>query len=74
MGEPTAGGSEGMSDQDLIEGTGANWATWLELLDAREASTMDQSAIMRLLIDEFEIDGWWARSIAIGYERERGRR
>lgn len=61
-----------MSDQALIEGTGADWKTWLALLDERGAAELDHAAIARLLVREFEIDGWWAQSITVGYEQERG--
>lgn len=63
-----------MSDQALIEGTGADWKTWLDLLDERGASGLDHAAIARMLVQEFEIDGWWAQSITVGYEQERGMR
>lgn len=63
-----------MSDQALIEGTGADWKTWLALLDERGAAELDHAAIARMLVREFEIDGWWAQSITVGYEQERGLR
>ncbi|MQM24837.1 hypothetical protein [Glycomyces albidus] len=74
MGESTARRRESMSDQALIEGTGADWKTWLALLDERGAAALDHTAIARMLVDEFEIDGWWAQSITVGYEQERGMR
>ncbi|SDK56818.1 hypothetical protein SAMN05216298_0582 [Glycomyces sambucus] len=74
MGESTARRRDGMSDQALIEGTGADWRTWLALLDERGAADLDHAAIARLLVGEFEIDGWWAQSITVGYEQERGLR
>ena len=63
-----------MSDQALIEGTGADWKTWLALLDERDAAALDHTAIARMLVQEFEVDGWWAQSITVGYEQERGMR
>lgn len=63
-----------MSDQALIEGTGADWKTWLALLDERGAAALDHTAIARMLVQEFEVDGWWAQSITVGYEQERGMR
>lgn len=74
MGGPAAPRRQTMSDQALIEGTGANWETWLSLLDERGAAALDHAAIARMLVREFEIDGWWAQSITIGYEQERGLR
>lgn len=73
MAEPTAP-RRAVSDQALIEGTGANWRTWLELLDERGAAGLDHAAVTRMLMREFEIDGWWAESITVAYERERGLR
>jgi hypothetical protein len=74
MGESTAPRRQTMSDQALIEGTGADWKTWLALLDERGAAELDHTAIARMLVREFEIDGWWAQSITVGYEQERGLR
>ncbi|RRS01630.1 SRPBCC family protein [Glycomyces terrestris] len=74
MGESTARRRESMSDQALIEGTGADWKTWLALLDERGAAELGHTAIARMLVSEFEIDGWWAQSITVGYEQERNLR
>jgi hypothetical protein len=74
MGESTAPRRQTMSDQSLIEGTGADWKSWLALLDERGAAELDHAAIARLLVHDFEIDGWWAQSITVGYEQERGMR
>jgi hypothetical protein len=71
MAEPTAPQGPAMTDQALIEGTGANWRTWLELLGERGAAGLDHAAVARMLVREFEIDGWWAESIAARYERDR---
>ncbi|HEX2145618.1 MAG TPA: hypothetical protein VHG10_14035 [Glycomyces sp.] len=74
MGASTSPRRQTMSDQALIEGTGADWKTWLGLLDERSAAELDHAAIARMLVEEFEIDGWWAQSITVGYEQERGLR
>lgn len=63
-----------MSDQALIEGTGADWMTWLAILDERDATALDHADIANLLVKEFNLDGWWAQSITVGYEQERGMR
>ena len=63
-----------MSDQALIEGTGVDWMTWLAILDERDATSLDHAAIANLLVKEFGVDGWWAQSITVGYEQERGMR
>ncbi|MEU5155978.1 hypothetical protein [Glycomyces sp. NPDC021274] len=74
MGASTSPRRQTMSDQALIEGTGADWKTWLALLDERGAAALDHTAIARMLVQEFEVDGWWAQSITVGYEQERGMR
>jgi hypothetical protein len=74
MGASTSPRRLTMSDQALIEGTGADWKTWLALLDERDAAGLDHTAIARMLVSEFEVDGWWAQSITVGYEQERGLR
>ncbi|WP_100448483.1 hypothetical protein [Glycomyces xiaoerkulensis] len=65
---------ETMSDQALIEGTGADWKTWLAILDERDATSLKHAAIAGLVAKEYGVDGWWAQSIAVGYEQERGMR
>ncbi|GAB3653809.1 hypothetical protein [Glycomyces tarimensis] len=74
MGESTSRRRDTMSDQALIEGTGVDWKTWLALLDDRDATSLDHAAIADLLVKEFGVDGWWAQSITVGYEQERGLR
>lgn len=74
MGASAAPRRQNMSDQALIEATGADWKTWLALLDERGAVGLDHAAIARMVMEEFEIDGWWAQSITVGYEQERGLR
>ena len=63
-----------MSDQALIEGTGADWKTWLAILEEREAASLSHAAIAQMLMKDFNLDGWWAESIAVGFEQERGLR
>ncbi|MCH7229813.1 hypothetical protein L0U85_02905 [Glycomyces sp. L485] len=72
MGESTSRRRDTMSDQALIEGTGVDWKTWLAILDEHDATKLDHTAIAHLLVKEFGVDGWWAQSITVGYEQERG--
>jgi hypothetical protein len=57
------------------DATGRDWADWLDLLDAAGASGWDHRGI----IDHFdrehpEVSPWWQQSLAVAYERARGKR
>lgn len=64
----------GQSDETMRKNTGRDWAEWLEVLDAIGATEMTHTEIARHVRDELEIDGWWAQSVTVGYERIRGLR
>lgn len=64
----------GMSDESLRRATGRGWREWLALLDAWGAADHAHPAIARHLSDEHGVDGWWAQTVTVGYERARGRR
>lgn len=57
------------------EATGRDWADWLDLLDAAGAAGWDHRGI----VDHFErehpeVSPWWQQSLAVAYERARGKR
>jgi len=62
------------SDEAIQRGTGRNWREWFDLLDAWRAESKRHSEIARWLREEHEIDGWYAQSVTVGYERARGMR
>ncbi len=61
--------------QAVRQGTGREWAVWLGLLDAAGAPDWDHRGIVDHLEREYpEVSPWWQQSLAVAYERARGRR
>lgn len=63
----------GMSDDAIQKKTGRTWAQWVEHLDAfgaKEKPHRDVAAHVASL----GVDGWYAQSVTVGYERIRGLR
>lgn len=56
--------------------TGRGWEEWLEALDGAGAADWDHKAIVAHLEREHPEtgSGWWRQSIAVEYERARGKR
>lgn len=66
--------SPGMSPEAILNGTGKPWEEWLSLLDQAEGTSMSHTQLAQYLENNFDISGWWAQGIAIGYEYARGMR
>lgn len=64
----------GMSEDAVLRGTGKGWDEWFGLLDAWGGAAQNHTEIARHVADTYEIDGWWAQGVAVGYERARGMR
>lgn len=64
----------GMSDEAVLRATGKSWDEWFALLDAWNGAARSHTEIARHVHAAHGIDGWWAQSVTIGYERARGRR
>ncbi len=64
----------GMSDEAILRGTGKTWAEWIALLDAWGGTAHTHPEIARYLHETFDINGWWAQGVTVGYERARGMR
>ena len=64
----------GYSDEVVQKRTGLDWASWVERLDALGAASMSHRDIARSVGEQFEISGWWAQSVTVGYERIKGLR
>lgn len=67
-------GEGAISDQAVREKTGKSWASWFKLLDAWGAKSHDHATIANHLQTELAIDPWWAQTITVRYEQERGLR
>ena len=64
----------GMSDDAVRAKTGRTWPEWTRALDAVEAAEWPHRRIADWVSENHEIDGWWAQTVAVGYERIRGLR
>jgi hypothetical protein len=71
---PSRVAEPGMSDAAVERGTGKTWDEWFAILDAWGASRRKHPEIARHLAGRYEISGWWAQGLTVGYERARGMR
>jgi uncharacterized protein YndB with AHSA1/START domain len=63
-----------ISDEALARRTDRAWDEWFELLDDQNATEWSHAKIARWLIEEHDVEGWWAQTITVGYEQARGMR
>jgi hypothetical protein len=73
-GSGLASATELASDQKISEATGRSWKAWLSLLDRWGARLRKRGDTVDFLMAEHAVAGWWAQTIATGYERARGMR
>jgi hypothetical protein len=66
--------TEKLSGEVLNAATGKDWNGWFALLDAWAATGHSHSEIARHLVEEHTVPGWYAQSITVAYEQERGMR
>lgn len=64
----------GVSEAAILKGTGQSWDHWFRVLDAWDATSKSHTEIARFVNGEPGVDGWWAQSVTVGYERARGMR
>jgi len=64
----------GMSDATIKAKTGCAWERWVRSLDHHGAEKMRHGEIAALVHSKYGIDGWWAQTVTVGYERIKGRR
>jgi hypothetical protein len=64
----------GMSEASIRKGTGKGWDEWFRVLDAWDGTEHTHTEIARYVNAELGVDGWWAQSVTVGYERARGMR
>lgn len=62
------------SDEAIQKATGKSWEAWHTLLTDWGAKEKSHTEIAAYLVQEHEVDGWWAQGITVGYERHIGRR
>jgi hypothetical protein len=76
--DPDTGRPEALTSKitnaSVHENTARSWDDWFALLDGWGAKDHKHGEIVRWLIDEQGIDHWWAQTLTVGYEQERGMR
>jgi len=63
-----------MSDDSVRAATGRGWNEWRTVIDAWPVGDRDHAAIAAWVHEAHGIDGWWAQTVTVGYERITGRR
>jgi hypothetical protein len=71
---PVRRSSDALGDDAVAAATGQPRASWFALLDAQHATTWTHQDIAAWLVREQGVDGWWAQSLTVAYEQERGMR
>lgn len=64
----------GMSDGAVKRGTGKSWGELFAVLDAWGATYRTHAEIAVYAKQAPGINGWWAQTVTVGYERPRGMR
>jgi hypothetical protein len=64
----------GRSDAVLEARTGRTWERWVRALDRVQAYTWSHREIAAHVQEKYEIPGWWAQGVTVGYERIKGLR
>ena len=64
----------GMSDAAVEKATGCSWKLWIQALDCSKAFEMKHRDIAKYILEKYDISGWWAQTVTVGYERIRGLR
>lgn len=64
----------GFSDVAIRKATGKGWDEWFALLDAWDGTKHSHPEIARHVHEAYGVEGWWAQSVTVGYERARGMR
>lgn len=65
----------GYSDATMKAKTGCTWDKWVFVLDRHGASSMKHGEITRLVRTKYpKVPAWWTQTVAVGYERIKGRR
>ncbi len=71
---PDYAATAGMSDDAVHKKTGGDWAHWVKVLDKAKATSMPHREIAMHVHERYEIPGWWAQTVTVGYERIKGLR
>lgn len=61
-------------DDAVREATGRGYDEWCDLIEAWPSHDEGHTAVAAWLQDEHDVDGWWAQTVTVGWERITGRR
>ena len=64
----------GMSDSAVEKATGCDWEGWVARLDREKASEWPHRQIAAHVHQTWDVSGWWAQTVTVGYERIKGLR
>ena len=64
----------GVTDATIKAKTGCTWERWVRALDHVRAFTWSHPEIAQHAHQKYQIPGWWAQTVAVGYERIKGLR
>jgi hypothetical protein len=64
----------GKSDASIKEKTGCTWERWVKALDHVKAHTWSHREIAKYVHEKYKVEGWWAQTVTVGYERIKGLR
>ncbi len=63
-----------LTDEAVEKTTGKGWNEWFTILGQKTDGSFSHKDIAKLLMDQYQVDGWWAQSITVEYERHLGKR
>ncbi|MFP3714291.1 hypothetical protein [Puerhibacterium sp. TATVAM-FAB25] len=66
--------TEAVGEDSVVAATGRPRPEWFALLDDAGATGWPHPQIAAWLVDTHGVDGWWAQSVTVAYEQERGLR
>lgn len=63
-----------VTDDAVRDATGRTWDEWAALLDSRGAADFSHKQLVALLADGLIESSWWQQSVAVAYEKKKGKR
>ena len=63
-----------LSDTVLRDATGRGWDEWCDIIDGWAGHGEGHGAVASYLQESHGVDGWWAQTVTVGWERITGRR
>jgi uncharacterized protein YndB with AHSA1/START domain len=71
---PPRVGEPPFSESAVRKATGKAWDDWFRIIDGWGGTDHTHTEIARHVATDLGVDGWWAQSVTVGYERARGMR